>query len=364
MKLSDFDYELPKELIAQTPIEKRDHSKMLVLDKISGKIEDKHFYDIVNYLWENDVLVLNKTKVFKARLKWKIFKNIELNENSSNLEILINLKNIQIDEKFSDCEIFLHKNISWNLWECLIYPWKKLKIGTFFCVWNKLFWQIKDVTEEWRKVEFYFEWNDFFWIIDQIWETPTPPYIKEKLQDDSRYQTVFSEEIWSVAAPTAWLHFTEELLDKLAKKWVKIEFVLLHVWLWTFKWIETENILDHKMHSEFIAIDKQTSEKLNDYKKSGKRIISVGTTSTRTLESFANNEWILEFWQKETNLFIYPWYRWKFIDGMITNFHLPKSSLIVLVSALAWRENILNAYSHAIDEKYRFFSFGDAMFIK
>ncbi len=338
MKISDFDYFLPKNLIAQTPIKKRENSKLLVLDKKTWELEDKKFFEIINYLWKNDVLVLNKTKVIKARLKWEI-------QNKT-------------------CEIFLHKQIKENIWDCLVYPWKKFKIWTNFSIKNKLFWIVKENSKDWRIIEFDTKWQDFMKLIDEIWETPTPPYIKEKLKDSSRYQTIYSSEMWSVAAPTAWLHFSQELIEKIKEKWVKIEYVLLHIWLWTFKWIECENIFDHKMHSEFISIDKETCERLNNYKKSGKNIIAVWTTSTRTLESFINIEWFLESWQKETCLFIYPWYSWKFIDKLITNFHLPKSSLLILVSALAWQKNIQKAYNYAIENNYRFFSFWDAMFIK
>lgn len=346
MNLSEFDYNLPKSLIAQSPIEPRDQSKLLLLDKKTWEIQDKVFYEIIDYLWENDVLVLNKTKVLKARLIWELItENWNLSKNKS-------------------CEVFLHKQISWNTWDCLVYPWKKFKIWTSFSIKDKLFWIVKEISQNWRIIEFDTKWKDFLEIIEDVWETPTPPYIKQKLQDDSRYQTIFSSEIWSVAAPTAWLHFTKDLLDKIEKKWVKIEYVLLHIWLWTFKWIECENILEHKMHSEFISIDKETCDRLNNYKKSGKNIVSVWTTSTRALESFVNEKWILESWQKETCLFIYPWYSWKFIDKLITNFHLPKSSLIILVSALAWQKNIMQAYNHAINNNYRFFSFWDAMFIK
>jgi len=338
MKLSEFDYTLPKEFIAQTPITPRDSSKLLVLNKITWEIEDKLFYDILDYLWENNVLVLNKTKVLKARLKGKI-------------------------NNLIPCEIFLHKQISDNSWDCLVYPGKKLKVWTKV-IFDNLDWIIKDISKNWRIVKFNKWWIEFFEIIETIWETPIPPYIKEKLEDSSRYQTVFSEEIWSVAAPTAGLHFTPELLQKLEKKWVKIEYVILHIWLGTFKSIDTENILDYNIHSEYISLDKETCDRLNNYKKSWKTIVSVWTTSTRTLESFATNEWKLTPWEKETTLYIYPWYKWLFVDNLITNFHLPKSSLLVLVSSLAWKENIKNAYCHAIDNRYRFFSFWDAMFIK
>jgi S-adenosylmethionine:tRNA ribosyltransferase-isomerase len=223
---------------------------------------------------------------------------------------------------------------------------------------------IKDISEKWRIVEFNKWWIEFLEIVEKLWEIPLPPYIKEKLENSDRYQTVFNEISWSVAAPTAWLHFTPELLEKIEKKWIKIEKVLLHVWLGTFMWVETENILDHNMHSEHIELDKETANKLNKYKKSWKRIIAVWTTSIRVLESFSDKNWILIPWNKETNIFIYPWYKWKFVDSIITNFHLPKSTLLMLVSSFAWKENIDNAYQYAIKNKFRFFSFGDVMWIK
>jgi S-adenosylmethionine:tRNA ribosyltransferase-isomerase len=293
--------------------------------------------------------VLNKTKVLKARLKW---------------EIIVPCHPELVSEwQLIPCEIFLHKQITDNTWDCLVYPWKKLKVWTKV-YFDNLEWTIKEISENWRIVEFNKWWSEFFEIIENIWETPIPPYIKEKLEDASRYQTVFSEEIWSVAAPTAGLHFTPELLQELEKKWVKIEYVILHIGLGTFKSIDTENILDYNIHSEYISLDKETSNRLNIYKKSWKNIVSVGTTSTRTLESFATKTWELTYWEKETTLYIYPWYKWLFVDILITNFHLPKSSLLVLVSSLAWQENVKNAYRHAVDNKYRFFSFWDAMFIK
>lgn len=341
MKLNEFDYFLPKELIAQTPITPRDSSKLLVLDKETWEIEDKSFFDILSYLWNNDVLVLNKTKVLKARLIGKL----------------------NTEKWKANCEVFLHKQITTNTWDCLVYPWKKMKVDTKVC-FDWLEWTIKEISENWRIVEFDKWWCEFFDTIEKIGETPIPPYIKEKLEDSTRYQTVYSKEIWSVAAPTAWLHFTPDLIKKLEGKWVKIEYVILHIWLGTFKSIDTENILDYKIHSEYIALDKETSDRLNAYKKSGKTIVSVWTTSTRTLESFATNKWELTYWEKETTLYIYPWYKWLFVDKLITNFHLPKSSLLVLVSSLAWQENIKNAYRHAVGNKYRFFSFWDAMFIK
>nr|MDD3720214.1 tRNA preQ1(34) S-adenosylmethionine ribosyltransferase-isomerase QueA [Candidatus Gracilibacteria bacterium] len=337
MQLSEFDYNLPPELIAQTPIYPRDHSKLLVLDKDTGEIQDKYFYDLVEYLGENDVLVVNKTRVINARLKGII-------------------------EGGNECEIFLHKQINNNTWDCLVYPGKKLKVGAKVNI-GILSANIKEISDSGRIVEFNKGGIEFLEIVEKIGETPLPPYIKEKLEDCNRYQTIYSKDCGSVAAPTAGLHFTPDLMEKLKKKGIIIEEVLLHVGLGTFKGVETENILEHKMHSELISIDQETSNRLNNYKKIGKNITAVGTTSVRTLESFTDENGILGYGEKETSIFIYPGYKWKFIDKLITNFHLPKSTLLMLVSALAGKENTKKAYEHAINHKYRFFSFGDAMFI-
>ena len=353
MKLSDFNYNLPKELIAQTPIEPRDHSRLLKLDKTTWEVTENKFYSILDELTENDVLVINKTKVINARLHWKI-------------------------ESWKTVEIFLHKQINNNTWDCLVFPWKKLKpwkkvsfflppIGGKYPKVNGgpiLEGVIISISDKWRIVEFNKWWIEFLKIVEKLWEVPLPPYIKEKLENSDRYQTVFNEISWSVAAPTAWLHFTPELLEKLKEKGVKIEKVLLHVWLWTFAWVETDDITEHKMHSEYIELEKDTAKRLNNYKVNWKRIIAVWTTSIRVLESFTQNNWKINHWNKETNIFIYPWYKWKFVDAMITNFHLPKSTLLMLVSSFAWKENIDNAYQYAIDNKFRFFSFWDAMFIR
>lgn len=340
MKLSDFDYHLPTELIAQTPIEPRSNSRLLILDRKTRQIEEKQFFNIEDYLWENDVLVLNKTRVINARLNW-----------------IIRDKNLI-------CEIFLHKQISANTWDCLVYPGKKLKVWAKidFLLWLEA--EIVDISDSGRIVKFNKTWIEFLDIVDKVGQIPLPPYIKEKLENSSRYQTVFSEINWSVAAPTAGLHFTPELLDNLEKKWVKIEKVLLHVWLGTFKWVETENILDHKMHSEFAEIEEEIAKRLNEYKKQGKRIIAVGTTSVRTLESFWNPDNTLSFGSKDTEIFIYPGYNWKFVDSIITNFHLPKSTLLMLISSFAWKDKVDEAYKYAVENKFRFFSFWDAMWIK
>jgi len=339
MLLSDFDYHLPEGLIAQTPVEPRDHSRLLKLNASSWEIKEDKFYSILDELSENDVLVLNKTRVINARLHWK-------------------------NDYWRNVEIFLHKQISEDSWDCLIFPWKKLK------PWRKVtfeFWLeavVKEYTEAWRIMKFNKSWIDFLQTIEKLWEIPMPPYIKEKLQNSERYQTIWSEIEWSVAAPTASLHFTDELLEKIKEKWVKIEKVLLHVWLGTFMAVKSDNILEHNMHSEYIELEEDVAERLNKYKSEWKRIIAVWTTSIRVLETMSDDLWIIHSWNKDTNIFIYPGYNWKFVDAMITNFHLPKSTLLMLVSSFAWKENIFKAYNYAVKNKFRFFSFWDAMFIK
>lgn len=353
MKLSDFNYHLPEDLIAQWWIEPRDHSRLLSLDKNSGDIKDKYFFNILDELWENDVLVLNKTKVINARLHWKIVKWKKTTNSKENEK-----------ELYKIVEIFLHKKLKEDTWECRVYPGKNLK------PWKKILfnlWLEAEVIEStftWRIIKFNKSWLDFLKIIEKLWDIPLPPYIKKELKDSKRYQTVWAESEWSVAAPTASLHFTPELLKKLENKWVKIEKVLLHIGLGTFMPILTENILEHQMHSEYLELEEKTAQNLNKYKLEWKRIIAVWTTSIRVLESMSDKNWILKAWKKETDIFIYPWYKWKFVNSIITNFHLPKSTLLMLVSSFAWKQNIEKAYKHAIDSKYRFFSFWDAMFIK
>lgn len=342
MLLSNFDYHLPLERIAQTPAEPRDSAKLLCLNRETGQIDDKIFRDITDILWENDVLVVNQTKVINARLKGTI--------ESNNKE----------------CEIFLHKQFSPNTWDCLVYPGKKLKVGTKILFPNsQLQATIQEISEKWRIVEFSLSGQDFLDIIDSIGQTPLPPYIKDHSADASRYQTVYhdSKKSGSVAAPTAGLHFTPDLLETLKSKWVHIEKVTLHVWLGTFANVEVETIQEHHMHSEYIEIDADTAQRLNSYKKQGKRIIAVWTTSVRTLESFTDNTGHLWHGSLDTEIFIYPGYEWKFVDSIITNFHLPKSTLLMLVSSFAGDENRKRAYRHAIDSQYRFFSFWDAMWI-
>ncbi len=344
MKLSEFDYHLPEELIAQTPTEPRDHSKLMIIDKENENIEDKHFYDILDELWENDVLVLNKTRVINARLHGKI--------------------KSEVGDSQKIVEIFLHKQISDNSWDCLVFPGKKLKPWKVVEFEYGLTGSIKEISKKWRIVEFNKWWVDFLQTIEKLWEIPLPPYIKEKLENSDRYQTVWNEVEWSVAAPTASLHFTEELIEKIKAKWVKIEKVLLHVWLGTFMPVETDNVLEHHMHSEYIELESDVAKRLNQYKSEKKRIIAVWTTAIRVLETMSDENSIIHAWSKETNIFIYPWYKWKIVNAMITNFHLPKSTLLMLVSSFAWKELTKKAYSHAVENKYRFFSFWDAMFIK
>lgn len=352
MKLSDFDYFLPEELIAQTPIEPRDNSRLLVLNPKTKSIKEKRFYEILDLLWENDVLVLNETKVIKARLEWEI-------------EIYPDNKK---EKQIKKIEIFLHKQISLDTWECF-GPWNNLKIWRVINFFDKkgnkeLEWKIEKISPMWRFIKFNKSSIELSNSIEKIWTIPLPHYIHKELQDFNRYQTIFSKIEWSVASPTAGLHFTKELLEKLEKKWVKIEKVLLHVWVWTFKPVEVEDITNHYMHYEYIEINQNTANNLNNYKSQGKRIIAVWTTSVRTIESFSDANCHINHWSQDTNIFIYPWYEWKFIDAIITNFHLPKSTLLMLISSFWWLEFIKKAYNYAIKNKFRFFSFWDAMFIE
>ena len=340
MKTSDFDYELPERLIAQHPAEKRDHSRLLVMDKYTGEVEHRIFKDIVDYLHEGDVLVVNKTKVLPAR----IFGVKE--GGSAKIEVLL----LKRDKDLP------------NTWEVLVRPGKRAKVGTMINFGEGLLrGEVIENTSAGRKVTFYFD-GIFEEILDQLGMMPLPPYIHEQLEDKNRYQTVYAKVEGSAAAPTAGLHFTEELMDQLRAKGVQIEEVLLHVGLGTFKPVDEENIEDHEMHTEFYDISEDTAARINQAKDEGRRIISVGTTSTRAMESAAKDGRLVagNGW---TNIFIFPGYEWQIIDGLITNFHLPKSTLMMLVSALSKREYILNAYHEAVKEEYRFFSFGDAMFI-
>ena len=338
MKKSDFWFDLPEELIAQTPLDKRDESRLLVVDKNTGAMEHKSFHDLPSLLRKGDCLVLNDSRVLPARL-------------------------LGSRESGGAVEILLLKDLGENRWECLSRPGRKTRPGTKLIFGNgELKAEVKEVTEGGNRiVEFYYE-GIFLEVLERLGKMPLPPYIHEELKDSERYQTVYSKELGSAAAPTAGLHFTNELLDEIRAKGVKTAFVTLHVGLGTFRPVKEENIEDHDMHSEFCMIPRETADIVNETKKNGGRIISVGTTSCRTLESFAKEDGTLKASSGWTDIFIYPGYRFKCIDALITNFHLPESTLIMLVSALAGRENVLNAYKTAVENRYRFFSFGDACF--
>ena len=340
MKLSDFDYELPEELIAQTPIKTRDQSRLMVLDKKTGEVAHKHFYDIKRELHKGDVLVLNDTKVIPARL-------IGTKEDTGAV-----------------IELLLLKDLGNNIWECLSRPAKRLKVGTIVTFQDKLKAEVVEKKDEGIvHVKLLYE-GILMEILDELGMMPLPPYIHEKLEAKNRYQTVYAKNIGSAAAPTAGLHFTEELLEELKSMGVEILFVTLHVGLGTFRPVEEENILEHHMHTEFYQMNKEVADKLNKAKKEGRKIYAVGTTSTRTLETIMHKYHEFRECSGNTDIFIYPGFKFLAIDGLITNFHLPKSTLLMLVSALSSKEIILNAYREAVKEKYRFFSFGDAMFIK
>lgn len=340
MNKSDFDFYLPEELIAQTPLEKRDTSRLLHLDKRTGEIEHKHFYDIKQYLHEGDCLVLNDSRVLPARL-------------------------IGARPTGGTVELVLLRDLGDNRWECLSRPGRKTKPGQELVFGNgELTAVVEEVTLGGNRiVKFSYE-GIFLEILERLGKMPLPPYIKEELQDSERYQTVYSKELGSAAAPTAGLHFTKELLAEIADMGVKICYVTLHVGLGTFRPVKADKIEDHEMHSEFCIVPDETAETVNAVKRAGGRVIAVGTTSCRTLESFTTEDGTLQATSGWTNIFIYPGYKFKCIDALITNFHLPESTLIMLVSALAGRENILNAYNTAVKERYRFFSFGDAMMIE
>ncbi|MGM9969771.1 MAG: tRNA preQ1(34) S-adenosylmethionine ribosyltransferase-isomerase QueA [Anaeroplasma sp.] len=336
---SDFDYELPQELIAQTPIENRTESRLMVLDRKTGKIEHKRFYDILDYLGENDVIVLNDTKVIPARL---IGHKVDTN---------------------AVIEILLLKDLGDNIWEALAKPQRRIKIGSIISFGDGRL-KAKCVEKEATGIchfELIYD-GILVEILDSLGEMPLPPYIHEKLKDKDRYQTVYAKNPGSAAAPTAGLHFTNELLSKIKEKGVEIIYITLHVGLGTFRPVAEEDLTNHIMHSEYYEISEYAAERLNIAKNNNKRIIAVGTTSTRTLESAYDNGF--KACCANTSIFIYPGYQFKAIDAQITNFHLPKSTLIMLVSAFAGRDFILKAYNEAVKEKYRFFSFGDSMFIK
>ena len=342
MNIAEFDYDLPQELIAQTPLKERTSSCLMIVDKTTKEISHKHFENIIDYLKKGDVLVLNNTKVIPARLIG------EKEDTKAHIELL------------------LLKDLGNDTWECLSRPQKRLHLDTIVSFGNGLLKaKIVNLKEE-GIVEVKLIYNGILYeILDKLGEMPLPPYIHEKLENKDRYQTVYAKVEGSAAAPTAGLHFTKELLKKIKKKGVIITYLTLHVGLGTFRPVQEENILNHKMHSEYYSMSKETADILNQAKKDNRRIIAVGTTSCRTLETIAtNNNKIFKECSGNTDIFIYPGYQFKAISGLITNFHLPKSTLIMLVSAFAGKELIFKAYETAVKEKYRFFSFGDAMFIK
>ncbi len=340
MKTSDFYYDLPKELIAQTPVEPRDSSRLLILGRNNGEIEHKHFYDIIEYLHEGDLLVVNDSRVLPARI--------------------FGIK----EETGARVEFLLLKQISGNKWETLCKPGKKAKEGTKFSFGDGLLKatvvEVKDDGN--RVVDFECDEN-FFAALDKIGQMPLPPYITEELKDKERYQTVYSHELGSAAAPTAGLHFTKELMDRIREKGINIASVTLHVGLGTFRPVKVDDVTNHKMHSEHYEVPEETAKLIKQTKENGGRVIAVGTTSCRTLESVATQYGEIIACDGFTDIFIYPGYKFKVLDGLITNFHLPESTLIMLVSAFAGFDNVMNAYKNAVDKKYRFFSFGDAMFI-
>ena len=338
MDVKDFFYELPEELIAQNPAEKRDESRLLVIDKKTGELADRHFFNIIDYLKEGDCLVLNNTKVISARLYGK------KTDTGANVEVL------------------LLRQRGLNKWECLVKPGKRLRKGAKIS-FEGLNAEITDIlTDGEREITFDFD-GDFYSLLDKIGNIPLPPYITKSTADKSRYQTVYAENQGSAAAPTAGLHFTDELLEKIRAKGVKTVFVTLHIGIGTFRPVKVEKVEEHVMHSEWFSITENAANEINKTKKEGGRVISVGTTSVRVLESSSDENGVVKATSGDTAIFIYPPYKFKVVDALITNFHLPESTLVMLVSALAGRENILNAYNHAVKEKYRFFSFGDATFI-
>lgn len=340
MKTDDFDYYLPEELIAQTPLKKRDSSRMLVLDKQNGNIFHKTFSDIIDYLNPGDTLVLNDTKVIPARI--------------------IGVK----EETGAVIELLLLKNIDDNNWECLTRPAKRVKVGTVISFGDEMLKATcSSVGEEGIRVFSLSYEGILYEILDKLGTMPLPPYIHEKLEDQSRYQTVYAKNIGSAAAPTAGLHFTKELLNDIKNKNVNIAYLTLHVGLGTFRPVNVEDVTKHKMHTEYYSISKETCDIINKTKESGNKIVVVGTTSVRVLETVMNRFGELKECSGVTDIFIYPGYKFKIVDNLITNFHLPKSTLVMLVSALAGKDNIMKAYHEAVLNKYRFFSFGDAMFI-
>ena len=341
MKTDDFDYELPKELIAQTPLKNRSESKLLVMDRVTGALEHKHFYDIIDYLNKGDALVINDTKVIPARI--------------------IGVK----EETGAVIELLLLKDEVGDTWECLAKPQKRLKVGTIITFGNgELKAKVRETREEGITIVDLIYDGILMEILEHLGTMPLPPYIHEKLKDQDRYQTVYAKNYGSAAAPTAGLHFTTELLDKIKAKGIEIVHVTLHVGLGTFRPVNVEDVTKHVMHTEHYIVTKEAADKLNEIKANGGKIIAVGTTSVRTLETVISKNDKFVPSNDDTNIFIYPGFTFKAIDGLITNFHLPKSTLVMLVSAFSSKENIMNAYQEAINHNYRFFSFGDAMFIK
>ena len=339
MKTSDFWYDLPEELIAQTPLEKRDTSRLLALDRTTGEISHKHFYDIIDYLQPGDCLVMNDSRVLPARL---------LGHRPTGGAV----------------EVLLLRDLGDKCWECLCKPGRKMQVGSEVIFGTgELTACVTEVREDGNRVVRFSYEGIFLEVLERLGKMPLPPYIKEELADQERYQTVYSREVGSAAAPTAGLHFTPELLEKIREKGVQTAFVTLHVGLGTFRPVKAEDISDHHMHSELCMISEETAQILNRTKAAGGRVICVGTTSCRTLESLVNEDGTFEAGSKWTEIFIFPGYTFKAMDGLITNFHLPESTLVMLVSAFAGREHVLVAYEAAVKERYRFFSFGDAMFI-
>ena len=340
MKTSDFYYDLPKELIAQTPVTPRDSSRLLVLDRAGGSVEHRHFYDIIDYLREGDLLVANDSRVLPARI--------------------YGVK----DETGARVEFLLLKQISGNRWETLCKPGKKAREGARFTFGEGVLRAtVAEVRDDGNRVVDFDCDENFFAALDKIGQMPLPPYITEELKDKERYQTVYSHELGSAAAPTAGLHFTDELMERIRQKGVRIAYVTLHVGLGTFRPVKVEDVTKHKMHSEHYEIPEETARLINETKKKGGRVIAIGTTSCRTLESVASQYGGIKPCEGFTDIFIYPGYEFKVLDGLVTNFHLPESTLIMLVSAFAGYDNVMNAYQIAVKEKYRFFSFGDAMMI-
>ena len=339
MKTHDFWYDLPEELIAQTPLERRDGSRLMVLNRETGEIQHKHFYDVIDYLNPGDCLVMNDSRVLPARL---------MGHRPTGGVV----------------EVLLLRDLGNKCWECLCKPGRKMQVGNEVIFGDgELTAVVREVREDGnRVVEFRYE-GIFLEVLERLGKMPLPPYIKEELQDQERYQTVYSREVGSAAAPTAGLHFTKELLEKIRGKGVNEAFVTLHVGLGTFRPVKAEEVTEHHMHSELCMMNAETANMLNETKRNGRRVICVGTTSCRTLESLVNDDGIFEAKSRWTDIFIYPGYTFKAMDGLITNFHLPESTLVMLVSAFAGREHVLNSYEEAVKQRYRFFSFGDAMYI-